>query len=169
MEGLTVSEIADRAESMVRHDDQGGFPAQQQEPPGLTSEMHPVPDHGEETYVGLGWIEKAGRAGVLVPGDLVERQACMRVVADAVRGLGGLDILVNNAGYHWDRGPEGLEGLQPEHVERVMRTNLHAVLWLCQAALPHLHPGSSIINTTSIQAYDPSPALLDYAATKAAL
>jgi NAD(P)-dependent dehydrogenase (short-subunit alcohol dehydrogenase family) len=50
-----------------------------------------------------------------------------------------------------------------------MRTNLHAVLWLCQAALPHLQPGSSIINTTSIQAYDPSPALLDYAATKAAL
>jgi NAD(P)-dependent dehydrogenase (short-subunit alcohol dehydrogenase family) len=212
-----VSEIADRAEGMVRHDEQGGFPAQQQESPGLTSEMHPVPDHGEDTYVGhgrlegrralitggdsgigraiaiafaregadvaisylpaeqsdaedtLAWIEKAGRAGVLVPGDLVERQACMRVVADAVRGLGGLDILVNNAGYPWDRGPEGLGGLQPEHVERVMRTNLHAVIWLCQTALPHLQPGSSIINTTSIQAYDPSPALLDYAATKAAL
>jgi NAD(P)-dependent dehydrogenase (short-subunit alcohol dehydrogenase family) len=78
-------------------------------------------------------------------------------------------VLVNNAGYHWDRGPSGLEGLQPEHVERVLRTNLHAVIWLCQAALPHLGPGSSIINTTSIQAYDPSPALLDYAATKAAL
>jgi NAD(P)-dependent dehydrogenase (short-subunit alcohol dehydrogenase family) len=86
-----------------------------------------------------------------------------------VDDLGGLDILVNNAGYHWDRGPEGLEGLQPEHVERVMRTNLHAVIWLCQAAVPHLQPGSAIINTTSIQAYDPSPALLDYAATKAAL
>jgi len=212
-----VSEIADRAQGMVRHDDKGGFPAQQQDPPGLTSQMHPVPDHGEQTYVGHGrlegrralitggdsgigraiaiayaregadvaisylpaeqsdaedtlrWIEKAGRTGVLVPGDLVERQACMRAVADAVRGLGGLDILVNNAGYHWDRGPEGLEGLQPEHVERVMRTNLYAVIWLCQAALPHLRPGSSIINTTSIQAYDPSPALLDYAATKAAL
>jgi NAD(P)-dependent dehydrogenase (short-subunit alcohol dehydrogenase family) len=93
----------------------------------------------------------------------------MRTVADAARGLGGLDILVNNAGYHWDRGPEGLEGLQPEHVERVLRTNLHAAIWLCQAALPHLQPGSAIINTTSIQAYDPSPALLDYAATKAAL
>jgi NAD(P)-dependent dehydrogenase (short-subunit alcohol dehydrogenase family) len=179
--------------------------------------MRPVPDHGEETYVGhgrlegkralitggdsgigravaiayaregadvaisylpgeqsdaedtLGWIEKAGRTGVLVPGDLVEREACLRAVADAVRGLGGLDILVNNAGYHWDRGPEGLEGLQPEHVERVLRTNLHAAIWLCQAALPHLQPGSAIINTTSIQAYDPSPALLDYAATKAAL
>jgi len=212
-----VSEIADRAASMVRDDDKGGFPAQQQEPPGLTSDMDPVPDHGEQTYVGhgklqgkralvtggdsgigraiaiafaregadvaisylqaeqsdaeetLAWVEKAGRRGVLLPGDLVERQTCMRVVADAVRGLGGLDILVNNAGYHWGRGPEGLEGLQPEHVERVLRTNLHATIWLCQAALPHLGPGSSIINTTSIQAYDPSPALLDYAATKAAL
>ena len=212
-----MSEIADRAEELVRHDDKGGFPAQQQEPPGLTSEMNPVPDHGEETYVGhgrlegkralitggdsgigraiaiayaregadvaisylpaeqsdaedtLAWVEKAGRRGVLLPADLVNRQACLQVVADAVRELGSLDILVNNAGYHWDRGPEGLEGLQPEHVERVMRTNLHAVIWLCQAALPHLAPGSSIINTTSIQAYDPSPALLDYAATKAAL
>jgi len=212
-----VSEIADRAESLVRHDNQGGFPAQQQEHPGLTSRMDPVPDHGEQTYVGHGklagkralvtggdsgigraiaiayaregadvaisylaaeqsdaedtleWIEKAGRRGVLLPGDLVERQTCLQVVADAVRELGGLDILVNNAGYHWARGPQGLEGLQPEHVERVMRTNLHATIWLCQAALPHLQPGSAIINTTSIQAYDPSPALLDYAATKAAL
>jgi hypothetical protein len=115
------------------------------------------------------WVRRAGRTGVLVPGDLVERQTCLQVVADAVRGLGGLDILVNNAGYHWDRGPEGIEHLQPEHVERVMRTNLHAVIWLCQAATPHLGKGSSIITTTSIQAYDPSPALLDYAATKAAL
>ncbi|MHA3836109.1 SDR family oxidoreductase [Terrabacter sp. AAH1] len=216
-EGRAVSEIADRAEQLVRHDEKGGFPAQQQEPPGLTSEMHPVPDHGEKTYVGHGrleglralvtggdsgigraisiayaregadvaisylppeqsdaedtarLVEEAGRSCVLLPTDLVDRQACLQVVADAVRGLGGLDVLVNNAGYHWDRGPSGLEGLQPEHVERVLRTNLHAVIWLCQAALPHLGPGSSIINTTSIQAYDPSPALLDYAATKAAL
>ncbi|GAA5031977.1 SDR family oxidoreductase [Terrabacter aeriphilus] len=212
-----MSEIADRAEALVRHDDKGGFPAQQQEPPGLTTAMEPRPDHGEQTYVGhgklegkralitggdsgigravaiafaregadvaisylpseqadaeetLAWVEKAGRRGALLPGDLVDRQTCMGVVADAVRDLGGLDILVNNAGYHWARGPEGLEGLQPEHVERVLRTNLYAVMWLCQAALPHLAPGSCILNTTSIQAYDPSPALLDYAATKAAL
>ncbi len=167
--------------------------------------MDPVPDHGEETYVGhgklegrkalitggdsgigravaiafaregadvaisylaeeqsdaedtLGWVRRAGRTGVLVPGDLVERETCQQVVADAVEGLGGLDILVNNAGYHWDRGPSGLAGLEPEHVERVLRTNLHAVIWLTQAAEPHLGPGSSIIMTTSIQAYDPSP------------
>ncbi|WP_353357428.1 SDR family oxidoreductase [Intrasporangium sp. DVR] len=203
---------------MVRKDDKGGFPPQQQDPPGLTKRMDPVPDHGEETYVGHGrleglkalitggdsgigravaiafaregadvainyladeqsdaedtasWVRKADRAAVLVPGDLTERATCDRVVAVAVEGLGGLDILVNNAGFHWDKGPgEGLEGLTDENIERVMRTNLHAVLWLCRTALPHLGEGSSIINTTSIQAYDPSPALLDYAATKAAL
>ncbi|MGO4604306.1 SDR family oxidoreductase [Terrabacter sp. 2YAF2] len=212
-----MSDIARHAEQLTRQDDQGGFPAQQQEPPGLTREMHPVPDHGEKSYVGHGrlqglralvtggdsgigraisiayaregadvaicyqppeqsdaedtarLVEEAGRACVLLPVDLVDRQACLQVVADAVRGLGGLDVLVNNAGYHWDRGPAGLESLQPEHVERVLRTNLHAVIWLCQAALAHLGPGSSIINTTSIQAYDPSPTLLDYAATKAAI
>ena len=212
-----MSEIAERAESLVRHDSKGGFPPQQQQPPGLTSAMDPVPDHGEETYVGhgkleglkalitggdsgigravaiafaregadvaisylpeeqsdaedtLGWVRRAGRTAVLVPGDLVERDTCQQVVADAVEGLGGLDILVNNAGYHWDRGESGLQGLEPEQVERVLRTNLHAVIWLSQAAEPHLGRGSSIIMTTSIQAYDPSPSLLDYAATKAAL
>jgi NAD(P)-dependent dehydrogenase (short-subunit alcohol dehydrogenase family) len=212
-----MSQIAERAESLVRRDAKGGFPPQQQQPPGLTSAMDPLPDHGEETYVGhgklegrkalitggdsgigravaiafaregadvaisylaeeqsdaedtLGWVRRAGRTGVLVPGDLVERETCQQVVADAVEGLGGLDILVNNAGYHWDRGPSGLSGLEPEHVERVLRTNLHAVIWLTQAAEPHLGRGSSIIMTTSIQAYDPSPALLDYAATKAAI
>ena len=212
------SSIGERAASMVRNDDKGGFPPQQQDPPGLTTEMEPVPDHGEETYEGHGrladlralvtggdsgigravaiayacegadvaisyledeqsdaedtasWVRRAGRNAVLVPGDLTDRETCDRVVADAVAGLGGLDVLVNNAGFHWDKGPgEGLEGLTDDNIERVMRTNLHAVLWLCRAALPHLQPGSSIINTTSIQAYDPSPALLDYAATKAAL
>jgi len=212
------SGIGERAASMVRNDDKGGFPPQQQDPPGLTTEMEPVPDHGEETYAGHGrldglkalitggdsgigravaiafaregadvainyledeqsdaedtasWVRKAGQNAVLVPGDLTDRETCDRVVADAVDGLGGLDVLVNNAGFHWDKGPgEGLEGLTDDNIERVMRTNLHAVLWVCRAALPHLEPGSCIINTTSIQAYDPSPALLDYAATKAAL
>ena len=212
------SSIGERAASMVRNDDKGGFPPQQQDPPGLTTRMEPVPDHGEETYAGHGrleglkalitggdsgigraiaiayaregadvainyleaeqpdaedtasWVRKAGRNAVLVPGDLTDRATCDRVVADAVDGLGGLDVLVNNAGFHWDKGPgEGLEGLTDDNIERVMRTNLQAVLWLCRAALPHLTPGSSILNTTSIQAYDPSPALLDYAATKAAL
>jgi NAD(P)-dependent dehydrogenase (short-subunit alcohol dehydrogenase family) len=214
---MPESEIAQRAASMVRDDDKGGFPAQQQEPPGLTDRMDPVPDHGEDTYQGSGkleglralitggdsgigravaiayaregadvainylpeeeqdaddtvlLVEKAGRTAVKVPGDLQDRETCERVVNDAVEGLGGLNILVNNAGYHWTRDGDGLDGLTPEHVERTLRTNLDAVLWLCRAAAKHLRSGDSIINTTSIQAYDPSTPLLDYAATKAAV
>lgn len=211
------SEIGARAAALVRGDDKGGFPPQQQEPPGLTTPMDPQPDHGEDTYVGHGRLDglkamitggdsgigravaiayaregadvainflpveepdaevtaghviAAGRRAVLVPGDITTRDTCVRVVAEAVAGLGGLDILVNNAGYHWARGEEGLAGLDPEQMERVLRTNLHAVLWLTQAAHPHLKPGSSIINTSSVQAYQPSTQLLDYAATKAAI
>ena len=81
-------------------------------------------------------IEAAGRRAVLVPGDLRTRDVCTQVVEAAVAGLGGLDILVNNAGYHWARGPEGLDGLDPDEMDRVLRTNLHAVFWLCQAARP---------------------------------
>ena len=214
---MKPSDIAERATSLVRKDDQGGFPSQEQQPPGLTEPMQPRPDHGEETYRGSSRLEgcralitggdsgigravaiafaregadvalnylpaeqadadevvaaigDAGRRAVTVSGDLTERETCVRVVDEAVRGLGGLDVLVNNAGYHWARGPEGLEGLEEDQVERVLRTNLHAVLWLCQAAVPHLGPGSSIINTSSVQAYEPSTQLLDYAATKAAV
>jgi NAD(P)-dependent dehydrogenase (short-subunit alcohol dehydrogenase family) len=114
-------------------------------------------------------VEEAGRKAVLVPGDLTERETCERVVEDAVAGLGGLDVLVNNAGFHWARGEEGLAGLEPQHVERTLRTNLHAAIWVSKAALPHLGEGSSILFTSSIQAYQPSSQLTDYAATKAAL
>ena len=214
---MPESSIARSAADLVRNDDQGGFPAQQQQPPGLTSKMEPKPDHGEASYRGSGrldglralitggdsgigravaiafaregadvaigyldaeqedaedtaeLIRQEGRTAILVPGDLTDRQVCEQVVASAVSGLGGLDILVNNAAFHWARGPEGLAGLDPENVERVVRTNLLAVIWVTQAALPHLSAGSAIINTSSVQAYDPSTTLLDYAATKAAI
>lgn len=116
------------------------------------------------------WVERAGTRAVQLPGDLTDADTCRRVVADAVAELGGLDILVNNAGFHLTKGDSGtLEGLDLDAADRVIRTNLWAVLWLSQAALPHLGKGSSIINTTSIQAYSPSPPMLDYAATKAAI
>ena len=114
-------------------------------------------------------VRDAGRIAVLVPADLRTNAECERSIAEAVEGLGGLDILVNHAGFHWSRGEEGLPGLDLDDVERTLRTNLHAVIWLCKAALPHLGKGSCIINTSSVQAYDPSTALLDYAATKAAI
>ena len=124
------------------------------------------PDARETTAL----VEQAGVKAVAIAADLTDIDDCQRLVASAVDGLGGLDILVNNAGFHFTRSGAGtLEGLEPDLVERVLRTNFAAVLWMCQAALPHLHQGSAIINTSSIQAYEPSAHLLDYAATKAAV
>jgi len=116
------------------------------------------------------WIEEAGRKAVQIPGDITDDAVCRDIVETAVRELGGLDILVNNAGFHYTRDDAGtLEGLEPQLVDRVLKTNIWATLWLTQAAVPHLGEGSSIINTSSIQSYEPSEALLDYAATKSAI
>lgn len=116
------------------------------------------------------WIQRAGATAVLVPGDLTDDGVCRQVVEIAVDELGGLDILVNNAGFHLAKGDAGtVQGLRPETVKRVVQTNFEAVLWVTQAALPHLGHGSAIINTSSIQSYEPSGHLLDYAATKAAI
>lgn len=128
-----------------------------------------LPEEQEDAQDVAGWIEKAGRTAVLVPGDLREEQNCQEIVDRAVEGLGGLNVVVNNAGFHWARGESGLQGLRTEDLERAVRTNLYGTLWISRAALPHLGRGDSIINTTSVQAYDPSATMLDYAATKAAL
>ena len=113
-------------------------------------------------------VEEAGRRGVSVPCDLREEQECQRVVETAVRELGGIDVLVNNAAYQMAQ-PGGLADITTEQFDRVLKTNLYAMFWLCKAALPHLQPGSSIINTCSIQSTSPSPELLDYAMTKAGI
>ncbi len=116
------------------------------------------------------WIERAGRKAVRIPGDITDAAVCRDIVETAVRELGGLNILVNNAGFHYTRDDAGtLEGLEPQLVDRVLKTNIWATLWLTQAAVPHLAAGSSIINTSSIQSYEPSESLLDYAATKSAI
>ncbi|MCD2262516.1 SDR family oxidoreductase [Dietzia aurantiaca] len=210
----TTSDIARNARELTNAE--GGFPAQEQEPPGLTGEMRPQPDHGEQSYRGSGrleglralitggdsgigraaaiafaregadvaigylpveqpdaeetaaWVEKAGRKSVLLPADVRDEQECRKMVRDAAAQLGGLDVLVNNAGYQHARGA-GLETLDTENLDRVMKTNLYATFWASQEALEFLGEGSSIINTTSIQAYQPAPPLLDYASTKAAL
>ncbi|MHA7127300.1 SDR family oxidoreductase [Janibacter indicus] len=212
---MIEAEIARRA-AQLANGPEGGFLAQQQQLPGETREMDPVPDHGEDSWVGtqrlqgvralitggdsgigravaiafaregadvaLGylpqeqddaemtadWVERAGRTAVLCPADISDRSACDEVVAAAVDGLGGLDVLVNNAGVQMARD-EGLEDISDERIDRVLRTNLHALFWLTRAALPHLGRGSSIINVSSIQAFEPSTSLLDYAATKAAI
>ncbi|WP_418275570.1 SDR family oxidoreductase [Isoptericola jiangsuensis] len=192
------------------------FPAQQQQPPGLTDAMDPVPDHGESSYRGSGrldglralitggdsgigravaiafaregadvaigflpeeqqdaeetarWIREAGRTAVLLPGDITDESAARALPGDAARALGGLDVLVNNAGFQMARR-DAFEDVTTAEIDRTLHTNLYALFWVTQAALAHLGEGASIINNSSIQAFQPSTSLLDYASTKAAI
>lgn len=111
-------------------------------------------------------IKKEGRVGVALPGDLRDEQFCQRLVADAIRELGGLDIVVSNAARQQSRA--SILDVTSEDFDATMKTNIYAPFWIIKAALPHLRPGSTIIGTASEQAYDPSPELYDYAQTKAA-
>ncbi|MGN8553892.1 UNVERIFIED_CONTAM: SDR family oxidoreductase [Microbacterium sp. SLM126] len=193
---------------------EGGFPAQEQEQPGLTDQTRPEPDHGEESYVGAGrlagrralitggdsgigravaiafaregadvaiahmpeeqadaddtieTVTDAGTTGVSFAGDLRDEGFATSIVDNTVEALGGLDIVVLNAAYQKDR--ESFEALETEEFDRVFKTNLYGLLYTARQAVPHLQPGSSIIVTSSVQAFNPSPGLIDYAMTKAA-
>ena len=112
------------------------------------------------------WVTEAGARALPIGGDLREEDFCAEIVDRAVGEFGGLDVLVLNAAYQKDR--EGIEKLETAEWDRVFRTNLYAQMFTARAAVPHLQPGSSIIVTTSIQAFNPSPGLIDYAMTKAA-
>ena len=115
----------------------------------------------------LALIEAAGRKAVALPGDLTEEAFCRSLVDGAVAGLGGLDILVNVAGKQ--TAQQDIADITTEQFDATFRTNVYAMFWLCKFALPHLPAGATIINTTSIQSTNPSPILLDYAPTKAAI
>jgi NAD(P)-dependent dehydrogenase (short-subunit alcohol dehydrogenase family) len=112
-------------------------------------------------------VEEAGRRCVAVPGDIGHREHCRALVDRAVGELGRLDVLVNNAAYQMSY--QSFLEIPPDELDFVFRTNILAMFHLCQAAVPHMEPGSTIINTTSIQAAQPSPQLLHYAATKGAI
>ncbi|MDQ3752985.1 MAG: SDR family oxidoreductase [Actinomycetota bacterium] len=112
-------------------------------------------------------VEAAGRRAVLLAGDISEEGHCKEVIARAVGELGGLDILVNNAAHQMSH--ESFTEIPSDELEYVFKTNIISMFHLCKAAVPHMQPGSSIINTASVQAYQPSPQLLHYAATKAAI
>jgi len=112
-------------------------------------------------------IEDANVSGVALPGDLTDEAFCTQLVHDAHKQLGGLDILVNVAGKQ--TAVEHIADLTTEQFDATFRTNVYALFWLCKAALPLMPRGATIINTTSIQSYNPSPLLLDYASTKAAI
>jgi NAD(P)-dependent dehydrogenase (short-subunit alcohol dehydrogenase family) len=111
-------------------------------------------------------IRKEGRKGVALPGDLRDPAFCRKLVADAVKGLGGLDILVMNAARQQTHA--SILDISDDQFDWTMKTNIYAPFWIIKAALPHLQPGATIIGTTSEQAYDPSEDLYDYAQTKAA-
>lgn len=113
-------------------------------------------------------IREAGRTAVAVACDIRDEDACTGLVDTAVGELGGLDLLVNNAAYQMAQ-PDGIEAITTEQFDRVMKTNLYGMFWLTKAALAHLPRGGSVINTASVQGYQPSPHLLDYAMTKSAI
>jgi NAD(P)-dependent dehydrogenase (short-subunit alcohol dehydrogenase family) len=189
-------------------------PAQQQTAPGLTDEMTPRPDHGEDSYVGSGrltdkvavitgadsgigravalayaregadvvfgyldetedadetarLVTEAGRACLPVKGDLSDAAACRALVDTAVDRFGRIDVLVHNAAFQ--RTHDDISEIPDEEWDHTVATNLSAYFHLVKAAVPHMKSGSSIIATSSIQSDSPSPTLLAYAATKAAI
>ncbi|GAA3702301.1 SDR family oxidoreductase [Zhihengliuella alba] len=126
-----------------------------------------LPDEAEDARHVITQIEATGRIGIGLPGDLMEVGYRKQLVHDAADALGGLDILVNNAGKQI--AIEKLEDLTDEQVLETFQVNILAMFTITREALKYLPDGASIINTTSIQAYEPAPVLLDYAATKAAI
>jgi short chain dehydrogenase len=157
------------------------FEGQSQPWPGLASKMNPVPDHGEKSYKGSGRL--TGRKALITGGD-----SGMGRAAAIAYAREGADVAINyfpteepdaqevialiraagrNAGEQHE--VHGVEDLEPDLVERMFRTNIFGFFYLTKATLPHLKAGAAIINTTSVQAYDPSPHLMAYACTKAAI
>jgi NAD(P)-dependent dehydrogenase (short-subunit alcohol dehydrogenase family) len=186
-----------------------------QRPPGRETEMRHKPDHGEQSYRGLGrlrgkaalitggdsgigkavaiayaregadvaisylpeeeedardaarWIKEAGRKNLDLPGDIRDEAHCKKMVERTAAEFGHLDILVNNAAFQATH--QKLEEFSAEEWDLTFRTNIYAMFYLSKAAIPRMGPGSVIINTTSVQAYEPSGQLLAYATTKGAI
>jgi NAD(P)-dependent dehydrogenase (short-subunit alcohol dehydrogenase family) len=183
--------------------------------PGLSEDMAVQPDHGEESYKGLGrlegkvalitggdsgigravaiafaregadvvlsylpdeeqdgaetskWVTEAGKRAVQIPGDLQDPTYCKGLISRTVEEFGKIDLLINVAAYQMTH--EEVQEFTDQEFDRTFKTNVYALFWLCRAALQHMKAGSAIVNTASIQAYDPSPNLLPYATTKAAI
>ena len=127
-----------------------------------------LPEEAGEARETARLVEDAGRKAIAVPCDIREEEQCRRLVERAVAEFGHIDVLVNNAAYQMSQ-PDGIGAITTEQFDRVVHTNLYGMFWLCKLALPHIPAGGSVINTTSVQAYKPSPHLLDYAMTKGAI
>lgn len=126
-----------------------------------------VPSEEVDAKETIKHIEAAGRKAFCIPGDITDENFCKDLVKQAAEALGSIDILVNNAAKQ--QYVEKLEDVSSELFQEIFATNVFAMFWITKAAVPHMPPGSSIINTTSIQSYQPSPGLLAYASTKGAI
>ncbi|ATB31031.1 SDR family oxidoreductase [Melittangium boletus] len=113
-------------------------------------------------------VEESGHQVISFRGDLTDEAVCRQLIEDTVKRFGRIDVLVNNAAYQ-GKAVERFEDLTAERIERTFRTNILAMFHLVRYALPHMKAGASIINTASVQAYQPSPPILDYASTKGAI
>jgi len=125
-----------------------------------------LPAEEEDAQQVIDLMKKEGRKAIAIPGDIRNEEFCKKLVDQAVKQLGGLDILVNNAGHQ--KSNESILDISTEDFDWTIKTNIYAPFWITKAALPHMKPGSSIIGLSSVQAYDPSADLYDYAQTKAA-
>lgn len=126
-----------------------------------------LPEEEADAQEVVALITAEGRRAIALPGDIKDEAFCTSLVKDAVQALDGLDILVNVAGKQIAQ--QHISELSSEQFDHTFKTNVYALFWLCKAAVPHMPPGATIINTASIQSYDPSATLLDYASTKAAI
>ena len=109
-------------------------------------------------------IRAEGRKAILIPGDLTDQRFCIELVETAHRELGGIDILVNNAAYQQSKA--SITDISFEQFDRTLKTNLYAMFWITKTALPLMKPGAAIINTASVNSFNPGEELLDYATTK---
>ena len=126
-----------------------------------------LPAEEEDAREVVALIREAGRKAVAIPGDIQQEDFCRQLVERAAQELGGLDILVNNAARQ--AAQKSIADISTEQFDATMKTNLYALFWITKAALPHMRPGSVIINTASVVAYDPPAMLFDYSGTKAAI
>ena len=126
-----------------------------------------LPEENEDVQDTVKLVEATGRRCVALPGDIRQKAFCQHLVDQTVSNFGRIDILVNNAAYQ--RSCDKLEDFTEEDFDATYRTNVYGTFFLSQAAIPKMKPGGSVINSVSIQGYDPSEILLPYASTKAAL
>ncbi|WP_342652932.1 SDR family oxidoreductase [Pseudomonas sp. F3-2] len=124
-------------------------------------------DEHEDAKETARWVEEAGRQCILLPGDLAQKEQCSAIVSDTVNKFGRIDVLVNNAAFQMTH--KTLEEISDEEWVKTFDVNVHAMFRICKAALPHMKPGGSIINTSSVNSDMPNATLVPYAATKGAI